>query len=503
MTPTRTEAHVLAIDAGSSSVRAALYDERGERIPGSLARVEIDLTLVPGGVAEIAAADMRAALEQAIDGALHAPESAGRDVAIVSMATFWHSLVALDDRGEPLTPVFSWADTRSEPDAVALRAALDDDAVHQRTGCILHPSYLPAKLAWLRRHDPETFDRAASFVSFAQYCTLSWLGSAAASISMASGTGLLDHESGTWDAALTTMLHVDPSMLGQIMPDPELLPPVTGTYLRRWPALNDVPWLAPIGDGAASNVGAGCVGPDRLALMVGTSGALRRCARDEHGTRVPPGLWRYRLDHDYALTGGALSDGGNAYAWLQETFRLPDPAQAETELAQREPGAHGLVVLPFWSGERSTGWVGDATAVVSGLKLHTTPMDIHQAVLEAITYRFAAIFDALRRGGETVVATGGGLRASPAWLQIMADALGTPVVTTTVTEASLTGAARVGLREIGVLSDADLSRGADVGLYEPRVEAHERHLEARWRQQLLYDREIGAGGANLLARQTR
>lgn len=494
--------YVLAIDAGSSSVRAALYDAHGNRLPGTLARREIELTAGPGGVVQIDADTMRGELELVIDATL-AAAPAGAAIVVVSLATFWHSLVALDADGDPLTPVLTWADTRSEPEALALRAELDHAAIHQRTGCILHPSYLPAKLTWLCRHHPDVFARARHLVSFPQYCTGVWLGRRDCSVSMASGSGLFNHAACDWDAELLQALGVEPGLLGPIDPEDKMLPGVSGAYATRWQQLAGIPWRAPIGDGAASNVGVGCVGPDRLALMVGTSGALRRCEPGGLDQPVPAGLWRYRLDRRTSLTGGALSDGGSAYEWLRETLLLPGPEVVEADLAGREPGQHGLVVLPFWSGERSLGWVGDATALLSGVKLHTTPLDIFQAVIEAVTYRFAALYDALARGGETVVATGGGLRASPAWLQIVADALGAPVVTTTVSEASLTGAALVGLRDIGLLTDADLRRDPAGITYEPRPAQHERHREARWRQQLLYEREIGPEGANLLARQTR
>jgi len=498
-----TRVHALALDAGSSSVRAALYDEQGTPVPDTLCQVDTDLTMRHGGVAVIDAEAMRLALEQAIDGTLSSGAAQGLEIAVVGMTTFWHSLVALDGQGRPLTPVLSWADTRSEPDANVLRERLDDDAIHQRTGCILHPSYLPAKLHWLRRDEPELFARSATFVSFAQYCTGIWLGTLASSVSMASGSGIFNGKTCEWDAELSELLGVRPDQLGEILTDPELLPPVQPAYASRWPALKHVPWRAPIGDGVASNIGAGCIGADRLALMVGTSGALRRCEPARLDERIPPGLWRYRLDRAYTVPGGALSNGGSVYAWLQETLRLPSGAECEAELARREPGQHGLVVLPFFVGERSLGWVGDATAMISGLKQHTTPLDIFHAAIEAVTYRFAALVNALSRGDETIVTTGGGLRNSPAWLQMLADAFGRPIVSSAVEESSARGAALVALRDAGIVNRTHLRNAPLSQVYEPRPAFHERHLDGLWRQQSFYDREVGQQGVNLLARQTR
>jgi gluconokinase len=218
---------------------------------------------------------------------------------------------------------------------------------------------------------------------------------------------------------------------------------------------------------------------------------------------LPPGIWRYRLDYRTVVTGGALSDGGSAYAWLRETLNLPEPECLDAELASRQPAEHGLVVLPFWSGERSTGWVGDATAAVVGIKRHTSALDLFQAAIEAITYRFVVVLDAIRVGGELLVATGGGLLGSPAWMQLIADATGSTVVASAVPEASIRGAALVGLRDVGLTTNADIVAAPFGTAYAPRPERYEQHRVALALQQELYDREVGPDGVNLLARQTR
>jgi gluconokinase len=493
----------LAIDAGSSSVRAALYDDHAHLIPGTLIQIEIDLTRVPGGIAQLDAVHVREALETAIDRVLDAEGGEGVDITVVSMTTFWHSCVALDAAGNPLTPVLTWADTRSEPQAREMRTQLDANAIHQRTGCLLHPSYLPAKITWLRANDPDLFGRLTALVSFPQYCTQVWLGTTASSVSMASGSGLFDNRSGGWDEELTEHIGVNRSVLGEIASGSEMLSAVVGGYRRRWPRLQGVQWRAPIGDGAASNVGAGCHTSDQVALMVGTSGAMRRCEPAPASDAIPPGLWRYRLDRQYVLTGGALSDAGNAYAWLRDSLRLPSEEECEAALIRRQPAQHGLIVLPFWSGERSMGWVGDATAIMAGMKLHTSPLDIYQAALEGVSYRFGALYDSLQRSGDSLIATGGGLRSSPAWLQLLADVLGTTVTASTVSESSLRGAAIVGLRDAGVAFSTSLPDAPTGVPYTPRADFHNMHVVARARQRMLYDREIGPEGRHLLARQTR
>lgn len=480
--------YVLALDIGSSSVRAALVDRSGSIAPDTLQRADLVLAADRDGASTVDLNRLRDLAEHVIDAALQTPE-AQQGIAAVGVSTFWHSLVVLDRAGRPLTDVLTWADTRSAVEANLLRSALDAEEVRERTGCPLHPSYLPAKILWLRYHQADLLRNATRLVSAAQALTHVWLGADAASVSIASGSGLFNRRSLTWDEELLAHLDVSPNTLGEIAAEPELLPPVLASYAERWPMLRDVPWRAPIGDGAASNVGVGCVSADRLALTLGTSAAIRRCQTGEPDAPVSPGLWRYSLDRAHTLTGGALSEGGNVFGWLAATLQLPARDELETNLLERTPGEHGLTVLPFWAGERSLGWNGNATATIHGMRLSTSALDIVQASLEAVAYRLAAVYDALATEGETVVATGGALLSSPAWQQIIADSLGVPLVVADVEESSLRGAALLAWRDVcGAALTCDSS--PVVGrLLEPRQSAHERHRELRARQQCLYERD--------------
>jgi len=400
------------------------------------------------------------------------------DVSAVATTTMWHCLLGLDEDGCPATPVYSYADARSAPYAAALRERLDEAAIHARTGCRLHSSYWPAKLAWLRDTAPETFARVRTWVSPGEYVQRRLLGGAAASVSMASATGLLDQRTCDWDRELAAELGVE-----------DALPPIddaprsglAGEWAERWPALRDVPWFPAWGDGAASNVGAGCDTRERAALMVGTSGALRILDRAEAPT-APPALWCYRADAERILLGGSLSDGGSVVAWLRALTRLPAPAEAERAIAAMAPDSHGLTVLPLLSGERGPGWSDRAGATIDGLTTATTPLDLLRAGLEAVALQFAQI-DADLPGEPTVVATGGGLVNSPAWTQIMADALGRPVAHSAVAEGSSRGGAVLAIEALGGRAGS-----APLGeTFEPDPAATEAYRAALERQQALYE----------------
>ncbi len=418
---------LLALDIGSSSVRAQRFAERGDA-DGELRQEKYE----SNDPAEVAAAVRRVLGDEEPD----------------ATSCFAHSLVAVDRNWNALTPILGWRDTRSTDEADRLARTLDPEAVHARTGAFLHPSFWPAKLAWLAGTEPETFRRTACFVSFADYVR----GEAATSLGMASTSGLLDLATQEWDAELLDILGVEE---------------------ERLPRITDVPvWP----DAACSNAGAGCVTRERAALMVGTSGALRVLYESEQ-PQPKPGLFLYLADARRVVEGGALSDGGNLYGWLERTLR-----DASGSLAARDPSDHGLTFLPFLGGERSTGWNPHARGTIHGLTLGTTPLDLRQAAYEGVAFRFAAIADLLPEVRE-VVATGAGLLQDRDWIQIMADALARPIHVSGVPEASLRGAAVLALERLG----HEVAEAPIAGVVEPRADRAEAYRTAREQQQKLYE----------------
>jgi len=430
---------VLALDVGSSSTRAGAYDERGRQAAEPARR---SYTSSEG---QLDADELLRAAEAVL-------AEAG-DADALGISCFWHSLLLLDEHERPLTPVLLWQDRRAMPQAEALAERLDAREVYARTGCTFHQSFWPAKLEWLRAEGVLASARRA--VSFADYLFLRLTGELRTSLSSASGTGLLNLRTRSWDAVLLDDLDVDEA----------LLPPISDE-----PAGTTYP---PFGDGACSNLGAGCVTPDRAALNIGTSGALRVVRQGDPEPK--DGLFSYFLDERRVVEGGAVSDGGNLYAWAQRTLRLDPPEP-------REPDGHGLTFLPLLGGERSLGWNPRASGAVTGLTFETDAGDLLQAGLEGIAYRIADIADRLPDVRE-VVATGHSLLQSDWWMQVFADALGRPVVVSDVAEGSARGAAVYVLERLGAEADpAPLGRA-----HQPDPERGEVYAAARERQRQLYE----------------
>jgi gluconokinase len=484
-TGTWQQARILSVDVGSSSVRAGFYDGTGEELEGTEVKLDYEFAYTPDGGASKDADELLDLVARALDGALSRAEDA--QISGVAMSTFWHSVLGVDRDGRPTTPVLTWADRRAAESASDLREKVDERAYHRRTGCVLHSSYWPAKLVWSQHTMPDAFGSAEHWVSPADYFYARFFGEPyRVGTSMASATGLFGQNEMRWDRRILEALPIREAQLPSISDEPWR--GLDAEWAERWPALRDVPWFPAVGDGACSNVGSGCTGSDRLALMVGTSGAMRVLWKAD-AVEIPDGPWCYRSDAEHYIMGGALSDGGNLIEWLRDTLRLPDPEETEKLLSAMEPDSHGLTFLPLLAGERGPGWADLANGTVAGLSMSSKPIEILRAAMEAVAYRFATIAEMLETaspGEKQVVASGGGLIHSPTWTQIMSDTLGKPVTLAGVKEASSRGAALIALQALGG-PEIEATKAPPGETFEPDPERHNIYRKALERQRRLYD----------------
>jgi gluconokinase len=471
---------ILALDVGTSSARAGLFDDQARSVPGMVAKRPYAMRTTPDGGVEGDAPFLLGLLEEAIDEVL--AKAGGAKIAAVACCTFWHSLMGADPEGAPLTPVYTWGDMRAEPFAAILRQRMDEKTYHARTGAFFHPLFHPAKYLWL---GPA---KAPRWRSFGEWVYERLFGRALATVSMASGTGLLDIHACRYDAETLRSVGLREDQLPPLGDTKDFFRGLRDPYGKRWPALKDIPWMPPVGDGACNNIGSGCSTQERIGLMIGTSGAMR-VAYETDRVEIPWGLWCYRADRRRVVLGGALNDGGNLVEWCRNTLRLGSPEEVERELAAKEPDSHGLTFLPFLAGERSTGWAAHARAAISGLHLASTPVEILRAGMEAVALRFALIYELMPAARE-IVASGGALLKSRAWTQMLADAIGRPIVPSAEPEASSRGVALLALEALGVikrLEDLPATVGPAV---EPDRERHVKYVKALARQRALYDQVV-------------
>jgi gluconokinase len=413
---------ILALDMGTSSVRAMVLDGACRPLPEALARRKVTIAVDDEGAATLDPGAYLAGLVDCLDELASAGRLVG--VGLVAASGQWHSALPVAADGAPLGPVLTWLDSRAaQAAAAAERSAApagpaDPAAFHARTGTWWHGLYWSVRLPWLRARLGGPVGR---FVGLPEYVFGRLLDEAPMSVSQASGTGLLDLAKLDWDAEACALAGVGPGEL------PALAPPgwrgrLRAEFARRWPQLAGAAWTAPVGDGAASNVGSGAADPGRVAITVGTSAAVRLVQPAGPGVALPPlpdRLWRYRVDHDRIVTGAAYSNGGNVYAWAQRVLRLPeDPVELEAELA-RAPADEGLSADPRLGGDRPPGTAPAGSGELRGISFATTAVDLLAALLRGVCRRIVDDVVVLEStvDGPVAVRLGGGAVAASPWLQ--------------------------------------------------------------------------------------
>ena len=201
---------VLAIDIGSSSVRASLFDVNARQLPDIEARTGHPLHSTHDGGSEEYADHLIASVERAVDSVLSRAGNLQQDIVGVALDTLAGTVLGVDSLGCPVTPIYSYADTRSHAQAKYLKETLDVEAVYQRTGCPQHMSYLPSRLLWLNESAPELARQVRKWVDVGTFLYARWFDdlSMPCSYTIASWMGLLDRKKLEWDEELLSAVMV-------------------------------------------------------------------------------------------------------------------------------------------------------------------------------------------------------------------------------------------------------------------------------------------------------
>jgi gluconokinase len=449
--PRCPELLVLAMDIGSSSTRSALLDENSRPLPGTGASREYAVRYTADGGAELSTVLLRRAsvecLRTTLQGRGASPSLRRIPIAALGASAFWHSLLGLDRKGRPITPVYTWADSRCTGDAVRLRKEFDERQIHARTGCMLRASFWPAKLRWLLRTRERLFKRVVRWVSPSEWIFDELFGATGCSHSMASATGLYDLGTKRWDAALCASCGVDIDQLGD-------LTKIAAANRGAFSELRHAKIFAAIGDGAAGNLGCGANVAGRIAINIGTSAAVRMMETNQGRTQGPTpfGLFRYAVDLDRTVLGGAVSNAGNLRRWSLRELRVSEAtSHTEKTLSRAAAASDEITVLPFWVSERAPTWPENLRGVIIGLNQTTSAAQILRATTCSVFYRLGTILDLIERaaGPAKEVIVSGGIFHSLRSLRLLADAIGRDLRVSSEPEASLRGAAVYALERLG------------------------------------------------------
>ena len=358
----------------------------------------------------------------------------GRDAAAVravGVSAIGPCLLPLDEADRPLRPgILYGIDTRASAEVAELTAAIGEDALVDLCGMTLSSQAIGPKLCWLARHEPQVWARTRSVLTASSYLVLRLTGQRVMDPHTASHYNpLFDLAAAKWSDRFASLV-APPQWLPRLQWPTEQAGVVTAAAAAETGLRPGTPVATGTVDAAVEALSVGVRRPGDMMLMYGTTAFFILVTPGPVRTR---GMWStaYCLPGMYDLAAGMATTGALT-RWFRDGFARdlgPDGYRALTAEAEATPpGAAGLVVLPYWSGERTPIQDPEARGVVAGLTLAHTRGHVYRALLEGTAYGIRHNLEAMADLGAVVrrvVAVGGGTR-SPLWLQIVSDVTGVP-----------------------------------------------------------------------------
>ncbi len=420
------EQPIVGLDVGTTGAKAVSISPAGEVL--AKAEEEYPLAMPHPGWTEQDPEDWWRASERALAAV------GAQDAASVGLTGQMHGLVLLDRADRVLRPAILWNDQRTAAECAEIEERVGLERLVRLTGNRALTGFTAPKLLWVRRHEPDVWDRAAHVLLPKDYVRLRLTGERAIDAAEASGTLLFDVSGRRWSEEVCEALEIPL----------EWLPPV-----------HESTAIGGAGDQQAGALGVGVDRPGPVSVVLGTSGvvfaALPSYAADPEARvhvfcHAVPGTWEAM---------GVMLSAAGSLRWLRDVVG----GGYEELVAEAEawpPGVEGLTFLPYLQGERTPHADPSARAVFEGLSLRHDRGGLVRAVLEGVAYGLRDSLELLRALGvepQAGRASGGGAR-SELWLRIVASVLGIPIERTAVEEGAAYGAALLGGVAAGVFADA-------------------------------------------------
>ncbi len=483
--------YVLALDQGTTSSRAIVFDHDGAVV--EVAQKEFrQIFPQPGWVEhdpqEIWATQIAVAIE-----ALGRAQLRPRDLAAIGITNQRETTIVWDrDTGQPVCNAIVWQDRRTAEFCDRLKAAGHEALVAERTGLVIDAYFSGSKIAWILDNVPGARQRAeAGRLAFGTVDSwLVWKLTSGAThitdVSNASRTMVFDINSLAWDADLLALLKIPASMLPDVRSSSEVYGRVSTTL-----GIEDVPIAGIAGDQQAALFGQMCVSPGLTKNTYGTGCFLLQ----NTGTRRVPSAnrlvstvaWKVAGRTEYTLEGSVFI-GGAVVQWLRDGLGLIATSSDVEALAASVSDNGGVYLVPAFAGLGAPHWDPYARGLLVGMTRGTTAAHVARAALESIAYQVDDLLDAVRRDSGISLAelrVDGGASTNDALMQFQADLLGVPVVRPAVTETTALGAAYLAGLAVGFWSSPEEIAGQwrVQRRFEPIMPRSDAvRLRARWRE---------------------
>jgi gluconokinase len=448
------KSYAIGIDIGTTSTKVVLFDEKGAAVAHHAKNYPL-LAEVPGA-AEQRPDEIYEAVVYSLRETVRKSGDLAEKIGFISFSTAMHSLIAVDSDGKPLTNSITWADTRSESYAFAVKSSAEGLDLYKRTGVPLHPMTPLFKLQWLKNEQSEIFQKAVKFVGIKDYILYRWFGEWKTDYASAAAMGMWNMNTLVWDEEALQMAGVTSEQLPAIQPTTFYWDHLSETLAKLSGLDTSVKVVIGATDGPLSNLGVGAISPGDVAVTIGTSGAIRTISKtpilDAEGR-----TFCYPLTEKHWVSGGPVNNGGIAFQWVHDLFTEEETEGSYEELSRRAettpPGSDGLIFLPHLTGERAPLWDAQAKGSFIGLTLRHKKDHMVRSVLEGTIFNLYQVYSLVKTQAQEkadvkIFATGG-FTNSPAWKQILADVFQKEVSIPEHTESSCLGAVQLGRFAIG------------------------------------------------------
>ena len=481
--------HVLALDQGTTSSRAILFDSTGAAVAS--AQQEFPQHFPQPGWVEHDPRDLWTSQRSVAERAMAEAGLTTQDVAALGITNQRETIVVWDkDSGEPVHNAIVWQDRRTADTCAALRAQGAEPDVRARTGLVLDPYFSATKLAWILDHVPHGRERAEAGDLRAGTVD-SWLiykltdGAVhATDPSNAARTLLYDLATGGWHDTLLGLFDIPRAVLPEIVPSSGVLGEV-----RVDGPLRGLPIAGVAGDQQAALYGQGAFAPSQGKCTYGTGCFILLNTGGAPVHLDEPLLttvaWSREQQIRYALEGSVFI-GGAVVQWLRDGLGLIDASADVEALARSVPDSGGVVFVPAFAGLGAPHWDPHARGIIVGLTRGTNAGHIARAALQSIALQVADVLDAMQaHAGLQELRVDGGAAVNDDLMQLQADVSQIPVVRPAVTETTALGAAYLAGLATGVWRDeADVaSHWAVDRRFEPTMSSVQvRALRDRWQR---------------------
>jgi gluconokinase len=398
----------------------------------------------------------------------------------ISLSSAMHSLVVMDKNNKNITPLITWADTRSGDIAQRLRKLPEAETLYKTTGTPIHSMTPLCKIIWLKENEPDVFKAAFKFISIKEFIWHKLFKAYQIDHSIASATGLFDIQKLDWNDFSLNLCGIKPSQLSEIVPTDFIRKNVDSSVSSLLNISSETSFCIGASDGCAANVGSYAVEKGTAALTIGTSGAAR-IASSKPIYDFASMSFNYLLDEKTFICGGPVNNGGDVVTWLfKAILNNSHPSDKDYEnlfkaIDTVPAGSKGLIFLPYLNGERAPVWDEKSSGIFFGIKSFHTQAFFLRAAIEGICYSLNQVMQIVESSTDKILQLniGGGFIHSKTWMQILADITGKKSDVIETEDSSAIGAALINMKAMQMIENYDSLKPKTSTIVEPDLENHE------------------------------